>query len=336
MRRAVVVGCGPRGMDHIEAYRHIAAARVTACCDPHPEKREAATLRFGLRSYEDAATMISAESPDLVHLATGPSTRVGLLSLVDQLGVPLCTTEKPVCTSVPDWRALSRLAQGQRTRFAVCHQLRWHQDLMRCQQAMARLGSPELLHLSAGMNLMGQGTHVLNYGRSLIGDPRVTEVFGTVSGWDADDRMHPAPRASVAQLVFANGVRGLWTSGPTSPRCGDPATTWQHVRVAAQAASGRVIYEEFARWETSGPDGVAAGRVGDHRAGNLLAQAGFHTAMLDWLDGADRPGSDLAASLHECAVIFALYTSALHGRPVTMDGFDPADDLVEQVRGRFS
>jgi len=99
MRRAVIVGCGPRGADHAEAYRHLTSAQVAACCDPHPEKRAAMAQRFGLRAYPDAEAMISVERPDLVHLATGPSTRVGLLSLVDRLGVPLCTTEKPLCTT---------------------------------------------------------------------------------------------------------------------------------------------------------------------------------------------------------------------------------------------
>src|SRR5208283_1248766 len=132
-RRAVVVWCGNRGADHLEAYRQLGEARVTACCDSHASKRDAFAQRYGIRAYADVEAMIAAETPDLVHLATGPTTRVALLSLVDRLGVPLCTTEKPLCISVPDWRALARLERQSRTRFAVCHQFRWHEDLMRCQ-----------------------------------------------------------------------------------------------------------------------------------------------------------------------------------------------------------
>jgi predicted dehydrogenase len=176
----------------------------------------------------------------------------------------------------------------------------------------------------------------LNYGLLLNGDAPVARVFGNACGWDTSDPGHPGPATTEAYLTFANGVRGLWTSGTTSPRCGDPSTTWQHVRVAAYAEKGRVLYEEFGRWEIDGPGGVERGDYGGMEGwarNNLLAQTAFHQAMFDWLlDDRKVPGTSLRQSLHEWAVVLALYHSALTRTPVDMADFDPPDDLVERVR----
>jgi predicted dehydrogenase len=338
--RAVVVGCGARAPAHIEAYQHLPNTEIVACSAPSSTRREPLAQKYGLRAYADPAEMIRAEHPDIVHLVTWPDTRVELMTLVSELGVPLCTTEKPLATAVKDWRKLVELEKTSATKFGVCHQLRWQTHLMKCQEALnsGRLGKVLLLDISAGMNIAGQGTHTLNYGMSLMGDVPVARVFANAHGWDAADPGHPGPAASEANLIFANGARGLWTSGFISPRCGDPATTWQHVRTAAYAERGRVLYEEFANWEIVGPgEEIERGNFGgmeQHGRNNLLAQSGFYRAMFDWLEGGPEAGTSLRKSLHEWAVVLAMYQSALEHRPVDLEGFDPPDDLVEKYKGQ--
>jgi predicted dehydrogenase len=336
--RAVVVGCGGRAPAHIEAYQHIPNVEVVACCAPSATRREPLAQKYGLRAYADAGEMIRAEHPDIVHLVTWPDTRVELMTLVSELGVPLCTTEKPLATGVKDWRKLVELEKNSQTKFGVCHQVRWQPYLVRCQEALrsGRLGKILFLDISAGMNIAGQGTHTLNYGMSLMGDMPVQRVFANAHGWDAADPGHPGPAASESYLTFADGSRGLWTSGFISPRCGDLATTWQHVRVAAYAERGRVLFEEFGSWEILGPgDALERGSYGGMETfgrNNLLAQAGFHRAMFSWLEGGPEPGTSLRRSLHEWAVVLAMYQSAVEHRPVEMDSFDPPEDLVERFR----
>lgn len=338
MYTAVIVGCGGRAPAHIEAYQHIPGARVAACCAPTGRRRDPLAAKYGLRAYADPAEMIRAEKPDIVHIVTNPDARVDLMTLVSDLGVPLCTVEKPIATAVSDWRALVELEARSPTRFAVCHQFRWQPHLVKCQQALAGggLGAVMFLDLSAGMNIAGQGTHTLNYGMSLNGDAPVTRVFANASGWDTADLVHPGPKTTEAYLTFANGARGLWVSGAAAPRCGDPNTVWQHVRVAAYAGRGRVVYEEFGAWEIVAADGAERGSFGSMEAwarNNRLAQAAFHQAMFDWRqDAARAPGTSLKQSLHEWAVVLALYQSALERRPVDLDGFAPPEDVVERYR----
>ena len=221
--RAAVIGCGSRSHDHVRAYEQIDNAKVVACCAPSPARRDPLAAKYGLKAYADPAEMIRREKPDIVHIVTWPTVRVEPMTLVADLGVPLCTVEKPIATGVADWKALCRLEARSATKFAVCHQTRWNPHLETCRRAVAsgRLGRPLSLHLSAGMNIAGQGTHTLNYGLSLVGDPDVTAVFGNACGWDAHDTGHPAPETTVKRNPNSRPM----TRSPTSPcRSQSPST----------------------------------------------------------------------------------------------------------------
>ena len=336
MLKAVVIGCGNRGKDHVEAYGQIDEAKATACFSPDPARCHAFAAKHGLKAYVDAAEMIVGERPDIVHITTPPQPRVGLMRMVSDFGVPLCTVEKPVALGVADWRSITALQEKTKTRFAVCHQVRWQRHLRKCRQAIAsgNLGEVKFIDMSAGMSIAGQGTHILNYGRFLVGDPQVETVFGNIHGWEDADPAHVGPKATEGCLVFTNGARGLWLTGDVSPRCGDPATVWQHVRVAAHAEKGCVNYEEFAKWEIVGGGMDESGDYGGMekwRNNNIDSQAAFHRAMFDWLEKGTPPGTNLKDSLMEWAVVLALYQSALERRPITMAGFDPPDDLIERI-----
>ena len=334
--RAAIVGCGGRSRPHVQAYERIDNAEVVACCDLTPARREKLAAEFGITAYADAAEMIRAEKPDIVHLATWPATRVELMTLVSDLGVGLCTVEKPIATGVADWRALRALEAAGDTKFAVCHQFRWQRHMVKCQQALAsgKLGKVMMLDMSAGMNISGQGTHILNYAMGLNGESPVVRVFGSAAGAQGMTGGHPGPDDTVGYLTFANGARALWVNGATARRCGDPETDWQHVRVSAHAEWGRTKYEEFGRWEIASADGVEEGDFGDKDTwwdNNLEAQSRFHKAMFRWLEGGAAPGTNLAQSLHEWLVVLALYASALQRRAIEIAEFDPPDDLFARL-----
>lgn len=333
--KAALIGCGRRSRMHVRSYEHVADAAMTACCDLLEERRAGHAREFRLTPYADAAQMIERERPDLVHVVTQPADRAPLMHLAADLGVPAAVVEKPLAAGVRDWRSLVELERRCATRFTVSHQFRWHVDLTRCRAALesGRLGAVKFLETSCGMNISNQGTHALNYLMSLNRDARVRTVFGAAGGMSGSDPTHPAPDTSAGYLQFENGVRGLWLAGPMAPMIGDPDTTYQHVRVAAYAERGRVLYEEFGDWEIAGPDGVERGTAGDSWApNNLLAQAGLTRATLRWLeDDAALPGTNLNQSLHEFKTVLALYASALQRRPVDLASFEPDDDLFEQL-----
>jgi predicted dehydrogenase len=335
--RAAVIGCGGRSGPHLEAYRHVNRADVVACCDSAQEKARSTAGRYGLAEYTDAARMLKQESPDLVHIVTPPDRRADLMQLVSEAGIPACTVEKPVATGVADWKRLRELNVASPTKFAVCHQFRWHEHVMRCRDAIrdGDLGDLALLDFSAGFNIAWQGTHILNYARGLNGDQPVSRVFGTCSGDRQMIGIHPGPDTTVGLVAFANGVRGVWNTGYTAPRCGDPQVSWQHVRLAAYGERGRILWEEFGRWEIVSGARREAGDFGDMDTWmrrNIAAQGRFHEAMLDWIeDDAAVPGTALSQSLHEWKVVLALYASAIDRRPLELELFDPPEDLFGRL-----
>ena len=130
-------------------------------------------------------------------------------------------------------------------------------------------------------------------------------------------------------------VRGLWNSGSTAPRCGDTETDYQQVRLAAYPGRGRVLWEEFGKWEIVGPGRNESGTFAGSDAwveNNLKAQAAFHNAMFDCVeDDAKVPGTNFRHSLHEWEATLALYLSALERRPVDLRDFDPPVGLFDRL-----
>ncbi len=337
--KVALIGCGRRAPDHLEPYRFLPNARVVACSSRSDEAREAFASHHHLRAYRDPREMILKEKPDLVHIITGPEARVSLLSLVSDLNVPMATVEKPLAVSVKDYFALRTLSQSTKTKIGVCHQFRYQPDFLTLQKALqsGTLGKLKFLDISSGMNIVGQGTHVLNYGRALANDSLVRRVQGSVSQWDEMDTGHPAPESSSSHLEFENGVRALWTSGGLAPKVGDPKTLWQHVRCEGYAEQGSVTWEEFGKFHVRGGEvGLRCEGTFQDKEGydqkKILAQKGFHQAMFDWFEGGQEPGMSFSQSLHEVAVVFALYQSALEIKIITLDQFEPRSDLIEKLR----
>ena len=339
--RAAIVGCGNRSRAHIKAYELIGDAEVVACCAPSPARRDPLAAEFGLRAYADARTMIEKEKPDIVHLVLQPRLRVEPMTWVAERKVPLCTVEKPIAIGVADWKALCGLEAGSSTKFAVCHQGRWHRVLVKCREALTSgaLGQVRFIDMAAGVNIADQGTHILNYGMSLNGDSPVVQVFGTASGTAELDSSHPAPDTTAGYLTFENGARALWINGHTGldrrPSFSDKAP-WGHLRIAAYAEKGLARFELLGTWTVISPGSVEQGDWGGGETlsqDNLSAQAGFHQAMFAWLeDEGKAPGTNLKQSLHEWKTVLALYASTVEHAPVDMSGFDPPEDLLERLR----
>ena len=107
------------------------------------------------------------------------------------------------------------------------------------------------------------------------------------------------------------------------------------MHVSAYGDNGRVEWQEFGKWEVVAPEVNESGSAEDDGGwahNNLIAQAAFHKAMFAWLeDDQAAVGTNLADALHECAVVLALYQSAMQRKPIEMAEFDPPADLVEKV-----
>ncbi len=333
--RCAILGCGRRAYGHARPYRWVSKANLVACCDLDAERRVKFGAEFGIATYADVVEMIKKEEPDLIHIVTPPMQRVELMTMVHEQKVPACLVEKPIACEVTDWKALCALADKSRTKFGVNHQVRWQQNLVRCGEAVrsGKLGKLLFMDFSAGMNISAQGTHILDWASYLNGGSQVVRIFGAASGVSDWATAHQAPDMTTAQVVFENGVFGVWSNGPTVQRVSDDPAIWKHLRVAAYAEQGRAVFEEMGKWEIISPQGVERGATtsSEWAQNNDLAQAGLVNAMLDWLDDDRKPcGTQLQAALHQWNAILGLYASVLWHKPVDIP-FNPPDDLFTHL-----
>jgi predicted dehydrogenase len=326
MLSAALVGCGRRAAAYLEAYRRIEGVKPTACYAPTPGRRERLAARYGLRAYEDLEAMLLAEEPDVVHIVTWPDVRVELMERVSAFGVPAVTVEKPLATDAGDIRRLRDLDEATGTKFAVCHQLRWHPTLAQCREFLASgaLGRPLLAEMSARLDLYSQGTHALSYGRYLLGEPRILRVTGQVHGLHPEEGGQSCPAVTLGYLELDLPARAIWSTGDISPVVVERGAPWQHLRIRVFAERGQVTYAEFGESAI-----VASGQerffpavdLHSYKEQALEAQAGFQRAMLQWLSNrASPPGTCLAESLHEAETLLAVIESARSGAAVEVEG----------------
>lgn len=81
--RSAFLGCGPRARRHAEAYELVQKGEMGAICDLDEERLHAFGDDFGIgpeHRYTDMGEMLKAEQPDLLHIVTLPTIRVGLMT----------------------------------------------------------------------------------------------------------------------------------------------------------------------------------------------------------------------------------------------------------------
>ncbi len=334
--KCAMLGCGPRAQGHAKAYGLVERGKLVALCDMNEERLTAFGEQFGVGArYTDLDAMLAKEKPDVVHLVTPPTLRVGLMTQLAEAGVPGVIVEKPICIGADDYKALRKLEAESKTRFAVNHQLRHHPRILEylADVAEGRLGEVRFLDASAVLPMSGQGVHVLDLMFAFNGYAPVQTVFGASSGYDDINGTHPSPRTAESLITFTNGTRAALQSGEGAPVFIE-GPGHMHKRIAVYGTHG------FRHWRMNGyekslPDGTVEQGTQEYAEQDIVGQANLTTAMCDWVEDDSRVHpNNLAVSLDEWLVILAGYLSTVEARPVDFP-FEPPDDLLEQFK-RFS
>ncbi|MBT3275256.1 MAG: Gfo/Idh/MocA family oxidoreductase [Spirochaetales bacterium] len=348
--KIAIIGCGPRASRHVSVYANIDNTQIVACSDVVEQSARDFAEAYGCKAYTDPEEMITSEKPDIVHIVTPSFSHAEMIELVCRLNVPACQCEKPLCVGVKDYNRIKKAVANTTTKIIVNHQFRYHRDLIRCAEAVAsgKLGKIRYCEFSCGMSMNQQGTHILDYVTKLMGDPQIVSVYGTAGPPDPEEPRHPAPRGTVAQVKFDNGVYGTWVTGESAPIVADDGTSFKHCREAVYCEKGWVTYEEFGEWRIVSPDGEERGVIEFTSGGgdaeiqmsesitewdieNDAAQEKLTRSLIDWLldDNAISP-SNIEHALIEWNAVLALYHSSLTGEIVQIP-FDPPEDLFEKM-----
>jgi len=331
--KCAMLGCGGRAQGHAKAYSLVTRGTLAALCDMNEERLNAFGEQFGIGTrYTDLDEMLAKEKPDVVHVVTPPTLRVGLMTQLSGAGVPGVIVEKPICIGAEDYKALRNLEAASSTKFAVNHQLRHHPRILEylADVAEGKLGEVRFLDASAVLPMSGQGVHVLDLMFAFNGYAPVQTVFGASSGYDDINGTHPSPRTAESLITFTNGARGALQAGEGAPQFVE-APSWGHKRIAVYGTHGFRHWRMYG-YEKSLPDGSVERGEQDYAEQDIVGQANLTTAMCDWVEDDSRVHpNNLATSLDEWLVILAGYLSTVEARPVDFP-FEPPDDLLQQFQ----
>jgi len=333
MYRTAILGCGGRSRGHARAYEHVSKGQIVAICDMEENLLNAFGDEFAIKSrYTDIHEMLDKEKPDLLHIVTRPALRAPLMTIAAEHKVPAVIVEKPVAIDSEAFQAISELSEKSSTKFAVNHQLHFHPKCLELQRDVeeGRIGDVRFLEISARLNLLGQGTHILQLMFAFNGNATPTSVFGQVSGDKELDSKHPAPDMAEAVITFENGARGLVLCGVDAPSVGEGVGGSRHKRISVYGTRGFIQWQMDA-WERSTPELFEHGTK-SYGAEDVLGQAGSTEAIFDWLDDENCPHpTRLELALVQFNVILGIYASALEHKPVQLP-YQPEGNFLERLK----
>jgi len=121
-----VVGLGWAAGAHIETFRHVQGARVTAVCSRR--KHDPATLekRYGLplTAYDDYRRMLADETIDVIDICSPPSLHAGQAIAAARAGKHVLL-EKPISLTWDEAKAVRDALRKAKVQACVCFELRF-------------------------------------------------------------------------------------------------------------------------------------------------------------------------------------------------------------------
>src|SRR5262245_47600131 len=138
MVRAVVVGLGRRGREHVASLREVVELSVAGLVAASPQACHEAERDFQLPSYTTLDEALAATRPDYVVLATPVRGRSALVEqAVACPSVRAILAEKPFAFTRAEAERMLAACTSRNVLLAVGHQWRFTQDLAAMKAALA-------------------------------------------------------------------------------------------------------------------------------------------------------------------------------------------------------
>src|SRR5579885_1170718 len=353
--RVAIVGTGIIAGIHIQALKGMGErVEVVAAVDVDRARGEAYSAAHGIPRFYTALTeMLEAEQPDLVHIATPPSTHYSLSVQALRAGAwvlcekPLCLSLAEMdqlmeieqetgryCSSVFQWRFgsgaqhLKHLIQHEalgRPLIGIC-QTTWYRD-----QAYYDVPWRGKWATEGGGPTMGHGIHALDLFLWLLGGwSEVSAMTGTL------DRSIEVEDISMAVVRFSTGALGSIVNSVLSPR------QETYLRFDFQRATveltGLYGYSNN-NWRYSGLE--SGGDAAELTRWQAIprdipsSHAAQLAALLDCMDRHERPLASTMDVRPTLELITALYKSAATGSLVRAGSIGRDDPFYKHVAGRL-
>lgn len=232
--RAAIIGCGKRSAKFAEACVAVGDVTMVGFADPLDGAAAALAKQFGGKAFTDTAAMLKQTAPEFVCLVTRPSVRLEPIRLCAEAGVKALLSEKPMCTSWGEARAIHAAATAAGMALSFCHQRRRDPQFLEARRILEAGGIGEVRHIVAHCdNFYDWGTHWFDMMHYFNGETEAEWVIAQAQRVGPKYVFdQPMDRCGVAVVRFANGVTGtLQTGDAQAEGCrvraiGDEGTLW--------------------------------------------------------------------------------------------------------------
>ena len=310
--KAVQIGCGSRAQTHARAIAQVEHLDFAATCDLIEEKaRKTADANSVHNIYTDFHQMMEEEQPDLVAFVAPPSIRSEVVLPVLEYKPKALVIEKPMALSLEEAEQMVAAADEAGTCFVVCHQCRYSQEMIRLRDLIqsGRLGKVEKIIVNCKLDLMDQGTHILDLVEMMLPGQEPLWVMAQTDG------TYPFCDHAILQVGYSDGVAVFASIGRRSPDVPENIDTISlQFQVSAIGSHG---YGEATL--AYGLDAFFAGdKTEAHRFPGFDVNAhmtqSLYEEVVDVLEGKrDRHQASAHGALHVHRIIDAAHESALQG-----------------------
>ncbi len=342
--KAVQIGCGGRAQTHTRALFQVQRIKLTALCDLVEGKARRTAEAYGVpRIYTDFREMMEVEQPDIVAFIAPPAIRSQVVLPVLEYRPKALIIEKPMAISLEEAEKMVASAEKAGTCFVICHQCRYGKEMVRLRDLLqeGRFGRIEKVLVNCKLNLMEQGTHILDLIEMLFPRSRARWVLAQMEGvsqlYAQGGGAHPAPDHSLLQIGYDDGMVVLASMGHRSPEVPETRDNYSlqfQVAVIGSSGYGEAIIGYG--WNAFFADGTQdCGRSPAFDEGAYMTQA-LYEEVVDVLEGKKeehQASAQKALQVHR--LINSAYESSLQGRAISLPYKAPPGTLA-RLRHRMA
>ncbi|MDE2903888.1 MAG: Gfo/Idh/MocA family oxidoreductase [Chloroflexota bacterium] len=340
--RHVLVGCGSRGIEHLQALTAVPDAEIAACCDLDLTRLADAADRFDvpLRATR-VEELAAAGAVDLVHVATMPSVRWQVVKALVDLRPRAILIEKPLATLPSEAAHMFAACQESGIGLFVNHQVPWHPAWPHIRRRLKAGTIGRITHVRASSkgSLFEQGSHLFDLLRFLLDDVAAlpTESHPATMPWllaqatGERGRLppHPGPAHAAGVLAVSDDWHIAFECGCRSPRWPGTDAYWLHLGIEITGTQGTLGCSTNRGWWLHTPH-ESRSEAHDYFDDDPPAQVAFLESVIRSLDNPDTHSCGPAQARVSWNCMLAAQRSALLGRPV-----DPRDGATDKEIIKF-
>jgi predicted dehydrogenase/sugar phosphate isomerase/epimerase len=350
--KAVQIGCGARAPGHSKALADIGSIDFVAVCDNTKEKAEKIVNEFGATSsYTSSEEMMKKENPDIVTVTTQPGGRNVLIPQLLAYKPKAIVLEKPLGITLTEAEDIVNACEEAGTRLVISHQCRYADEMMTIKKFIdeGRFGKIQKVIVNSKMNLLAQGTHLIDLIGMMLPDQTPTWVMGQVDGtselfkglrdrvWHSPHAVHPSSDHAIVQIGFEDdevmAIASMGNRSPTVPDCEDFTLEFQVTVIGEKGHGTATLSKDWSAYFDDGNVGRGEVRFFDTDSYMTIP---LYQELVDVLDGKiEEHQTSGKAALQVQRILNAVEESVIQNRAIQLP-YWPMQGTLTRVRNRLA